>query len=103
MLHNEDPNLHEIIMKIDILSDQVAIKIAFFNVKNDAHKILAWGTIIQNMEKRLNVFFAPDEYQIQVTSGKETVIMLDMPLVNNLSGTKNSPDKKANPFFYEPA
>ena len=103
MLHNEDSNLHEIIMKINILTDQVFVKISFFNVKNDRHKFLNWETIIQDTKNRLNVFFAPDEYQIQVTGGKETVIMLNMPLANNLSGPKNSPDKKANPLFYEPA
>ena len=102
MLHNEDSNLHEIIMKINILSDQVAIKIAFFNANNDAHKILDWETIIQNTKNRLNVFFAPDEYQIQVTGGKETVIMLNMPLANNLSDQKDKPGKKAKPLFYEP-
>ena len=102
MLHNEDPNLHEIMMKINILSDQAVIKISFFNVKNDAHKILDWETIIQNTKNRLNVFFAPDEYQIQVTGGKETVIMLNMPLANNLSDQKDKPGKKAKPLFYEP-
>jgi hypothetical protein len=103
MLHNEDSNLHEIIMKINILSDQVAIKIAFFNANNGAHKILDWEPIIQNAEKRLSVLFAPDEYQIEVTGGKGTVIMLNIPLANNLSSPQNTPDKNAKPSFYEPA
>lgn len=103
MLHNEDSNLHEINMKINILSDQAVVKISFFDVKNDAHKILDWETIIQNTKNRLNVFYAPDEYQIQISDGMETVIVMDIPLANNLSNQKNNPGKKAKPFFYEPA
>ena len=103
MLHNEDPNLHEIILKINILRAQAFVKISFFNVKNDGHKILDWETIIQDTKSRLNVFFEPKEYQLQVTGEKETIIMLIIPLASNLSGQKNKPDIKANPIFYEPA
>lgn len=102
MLLNEDSNLHEISVKINILSNQAFVKISFFNLKNDAHKTLDWEIIIQNTKNRLNVFFTPDEYQIQVTGGKETVIMLNIPLASNLSGEKNKPEKKSKPFFYEP-
>lgn len=102
MLHNEDSNLHEIIVKINILSDQAFVKISFFNLKNDAHKTLDWEIIIQNTRNRLNVFFAPDEYRIQLTGEKETVIMLNIPLSDNLSGQINNSGKKAKPSFYEP-
>jgi hypothetical protein len=90
-------------MKINILSDQAFVKISFFNVKNDAYKILDWEKTIQNTKNRLNVFFAPDRYQIQVIGEKDIIIMLNIPLANNLFDPKNEPGKKAKPFFYEPA
>ena len=93
-----------VILDISCRDQWLYIQLAFHHLNKTIINIVNFPGIIQNMRKRLDALYEPENYQLQITEDKEeTLVTLTLILKNTTSAGNNILKRETNEGVYEPA
>jgi hypothetical protein len=104
MLNQSGPNSYLVTIRVSSFLERLIVNCAFHQLDEVSLKPVNWSLIIENARGRLGQYYSGVDYLIQMAETiHETIIVLNLPLINEKFTTKDISNQIFKESVYGPA